>query len=141
MHIVVFLLLWLHVQFCGGDIFVIQMMLSIDMLNIKVVDNLLIFLVLKFHDFRPTGLGVIDFISLLSAFSYALFRSERLCCLTQLSFESPLDDNKEVVVILLRFPKYQITPFLVVQNSSYSCSKWNCIFLSKSGQICLLDIV
>ena len=35
MHIVVFLLLWLHVQFCGGDIFVIQMMLSVDMLNIK----------------------------------------------------------------------------------------------------------
>ena len=58
MHIVVFLLLWLHVQFCGGDIFMMQMMFSIDMLNTKVVDNFLILFVLKFYDFRPAGLGV-----------------------------------------------------------------------------------
>ena len=50
-------------SFCGGDIFVIQMMFSIDMLNTKVVDNFLILLVLKFHDFRPASLGVIDFTS------------------------------------------------------------------------------
>ena len=37
------------------------MMFSVDMLNIKVVDNFLILLALKFHDFRPDGLGVIDF--------------------------------------------------------------------------------
>ena len=70
------------------------MMFSVNVVNIKVVDNFLLLLVLKFHDFRPTSLGVIDFTSLLSAFAYALFRSERLCCLTWLSFESPLDDNK-----------------------------------------------
>ena len=63
-------------SFCGADIFVIQMMFYVDMLNTKVVDNFLILLVLKFHDFRPAGLGVIDFISLLSAFAYALNRSE-----------------------------------------------------------------
>ena len=42
------------------------------MLNRKVVDNFLIFLVLKFHDFRPAGLGVIDFTTLQSAFACAL---------------------------------------------------------------------
>ena len=47
------------------------MMFYVDMLNTKVVDSFLIFLVLKFHDFRPNGLGVIDFTSLLSAFACA----------------------------------------------------------------------
>ena len=46
------------------------------MLNKKVVDNFLILLVLKFHDVRPAGLGVIDFTSLLSAFACALNRFE-----------------------------------------------------------------
>ena len=53
--------------FYCNDNFVDQMVFSVDMLNTKVVDNFLIFLVLKFYDFRPAGLGVIDFISLLSA--------------------------------------------------------------------------
>jgi len=63
-------------SFCGGDIFVMKMIFSVDMFNTKVVDNFLILLVLKFHDFRPAGLGVIDFTSLLSAFACALNRSE-----------------------------------------------------------------
>ena len=63
-------------SFCGGDIFVMQMMFDVDMLNTKVVDNFLIFLFLKLHDFRPSDLGVIDFISLLSTFACALNRSE-----------------------------------------------------------------
>ena len=59
-------------RFCGGEIFVMQMIFSVDMLNTKVVDNFLIFLFLKFHDFRPAGLGVIDFTTLQSAFACAL---------------------------------------------------------------------
>ena len=51
-------------------------MFSVNMVNKKVVDNFLIFLVLKFHDFRPDGLGVIDFTILLLAFACALNRSE-----------------------------------------------------------------
>ena len=47
-------------------------MFSINMVNTKVVDNFLIFLVLKFHDFRPAGFGVIDFTTLQSAFACAL---------------------------------------------------------------------
>jgi hypothetical protein len=42
------------------------MVFSLVMENTKVVGNLLIWLVLKFHDPRPYGLGVINFRSLLS---------------------------------------------------------------------------
>ena len=59
-----------------SNYFMDQMMFSVDMLNTKVVDNFLILFVLKFYDFSPTGLGVIDFTSLLSAFACALNRSE-----------------------------------------------------------------
>ena len=101
-------------SFCGGDIFVMQMMFYVDMLNTKVVDNFLILLVLKFYDFRPTGLGVIDFTSLLSAFACALNRSEWFHCLVYLNMESCICDNIIVIIILLRFPKCPRTPFLVV---------------------------
>ena len=85
---------------CGGDIFMMQMMFSVDILNTKVIDNFLILRFLKFHDFRPAGLGVIDFTSLLSAFSCALNRSEWLYCLTYLSMELCLGDNSRVQVLL-----------------------------------------
>ena len=63
-------------SFNGGDIFVMQMMFYVDMSNTKVVDNFLILLFIKFHDFRPTGLGVIYFTNLLSAFACPLNRSK-----------------------------------------------------------------
>jgi hypothetical protein len=66
----------MHVQFCGGDTFMMQMMFSVNVVNTKVVYNFLIVLVLIFHDFRPDGLGVIDFRSLLSGFACPLNRSE-----------------------------------------------------------------
>ena len=62
------LLLWLHYSFCGGDMFVMQMMFSVNVMNTKVVDNLLILVVQRFHDLRPDGLGVIDFRNLLLGF-------------------------------------------------------------------------
>ena len=52
------------------------MMFSMDILNTKVGDNFLIMLFLKFYDFRPAGLGVIDFTNLLSIFACALNRSK-----------------------------------------------------------------
>ena len=64
-----------------------QMIFSVDMLNTKVVHNFLIFLFLKFHDFRPTSLGVIDFTSLLLAVACPLNRSECLYCLAYLNME------------------------------------------------------
>ena len=63
-------------NFCGGDIFMMQMMFSVNVVNTKVVDNFLILHFLNFHDFRPAGLGVIDFKSLLSGFACPLNRSE-----------------------------------------------------------------
>ena len=51
-------------------------MFTVNMVNTKVVDNFLIFLFLKFHDFRPGGLGVIDFRNLLSGFACPLDRSK-----------------------------------------------------------------
>ena len=64
-----------------------KIMFSIDMLNTKVVYNFLILLVLKFHDFRPDGLGVIDFRSSLLGFACPLNRSKRLYCLAYLNME------------------------------------------------------
>jgi hypothetical protein len=58
------------------------MVFSVNVVNTKVVDNFLILLVLKFHDPRPDGLGVIDFRSVLSGSVYALNRSECMVCLT-----------------------------------------------------------
>ena len=62
--------------FCFDNNFIEQIKFSINMVNTKVVDNFLILLVLKFHDFRPAGLEVIDFTSLLSAFACPLDRSD-----------------------------------------------------------------
>ena len=82
-------------------------MFSVSVVNTKVVDNFLILPVIKFHDFRPAGLGVIDFWShvikfhefrpaglgvidfwsLLSGFACPLNRSEWLYCLTYLGME------------------------------------------------------
>ena len=53
-----------------------QMMFYVNLVHTKVVDNLLIFLVIKFYDFRPDGLGVIDFTNLLSTFAFVLNRYE-----------------------------------------------------------------
>ena len=86
-------------SFCGGDIFVMQMIFSVNVLNTKVVDNFIILLVLKFHDFRLGGWGVVDFTILLSAFACPLNRSEWLYCLTYLNIESYIGDNIRVVVI------------------------------------------
>ena len=63
-------------SFYGGDIFMMQMMFPVNLVNTKLVDKFLILLALKFHDFRPDGLGVIDFTSLLSPFTCALNKSE-----------------------------------------------------------------
>ena len=91
-------------SFCG-DIFVMQMMFSMNVVNTKVVDNFLILHFLNFHDFRPAGLGVIDFRSLLSGFAYPLNKPEWLYYLTYLNIESCIGDNSRVVFLFLIFLK------------------------------------
>ena len=46
-------------SFCCGDDFMMIMIFAVKMVNNKVVDNLLIYLVLNFHSHRPYGLGII----------------------------------------------------------------------------------
>ena len=75
------------------------------MIYTKVVGNFLILVVLKFHNFRLAGLGIIDFTSSLSGFAYVLCRSAMSCFLTVIAIESPLEDNKRVIVVLIIFPE------------------------------------
>jgi hypothetical protein len=49
---------------------------SEDVVNTKFVDEFLILLILKFHDFKPDVLGAIDFTISLSGFACSLCRSE-----------------------------------------------------------------
>ena len=55
------------------------MMFAVDVVNIKVVDSFLNVVVLKFHDFRPTGLRVIDFTNTLLGLVCALYSAAMLC--------------------------------------------------------------
>ena len=51
-------------------------MFAVVLVNTKVVDNLIIFLMFKLHDHRPDNLGAIDFIISLLGFACSLYRSE-----------------------------------------------------------------
>jgi hypothetical protein len=53
-------------SFCCQDVFVMKIKFSVNLVNNKVVENLLIYLVLKFYGCRPDGLRVIAFRNLLS---------------------------------------------------------------------------
>jgi hypothetical protein len=90
------------------------MVFSVVIENTKVVANLPIWLVLKFHDPRPYGLGVMTFRSLLSGFAYVLNRSKCLICLTYVHKESCLGDTRRSVVLFLSFPKCPIALIVVV---------------------------
>jgi hypothetical protein len=57
-------------------ILVMRMMFSVDMFNTKVVDNSITLFILKFNDFRPDGLGAMDFTISLSGFACSVCRSE-----------------------------------------------------------------
>ena len=53
-------------SFCCGDDFMLIVIFSVKMVNTKVVYNLLVDLVLKFHIYRPYGLRIMDVRSMLS---------------------------------------------------------------------------
>ena len=63
-------------SFACAIIFVVEMMVSVVVVNTKVVANFIILLVFKFYDHRPDNLGAIDFVSSLSDFACSLYRSE-----------------------------------------------------------------
>ena len=58
------------------------MMFDVVEVNTKVVDNFIILLVFKFHDYRSDSLGVMNLTNDLSCLVYALCRFEELHCLT-----------------------------------------------------------
>ena len=91
-----------------------QIMFSMNVFNTKVVDKFLILLFLEFHDFRPDGLAVIDFTSVLLGFACPLDRSKWLYCLADVKMESCIGDNMRVVVLFLRFLKCLRSLLLVV---------------------------
>jgi len=120
------------------------MMFSIDMLNTKVVDNFLIFLVLKFYDFRYDGLGVIDFRHLLSGFCMSSGQIGMIVLFGLFNMESCIGDNSRVVVLFLIFLKCLRSLLLVVYNSSCCCSKWNGRFypnLDRDAFLMLFNLV
>jgi hypothetical protein len=55
---------------------VVILVFSMNLVNTKVIANLFILPVLKFHVIRPNGLGAIDVRVLLSGFTDALNRSK-----------------------------------------------------------------
>jgi hypothetical protein len=80
----------------------------------KVVGAFLILLVLKFHNYRPDSLGVMNFTDWLLCSVHRQNKFRKLCCLIQLSIESLLGDYKSYIVHLSSFPKSLGSLFLVV---------------------------
>jgi hypothetical protein len=62
-----------------------KIIFSMFVVYIKVVGNLQIFAFLKFHDFIPRYLGVMNFTSSMSGFTCMLDRFEKLCFLALLT--------------------------------------------------------
>jgi hypothetical protein len=64
LYAVRYLLLIIHLNgclysFCFHGVFIMKMKFAVNLDNNKVVDNLLIYLVLNFHSYRPNDLRVI----------------------------------------------------------------------------------
>jgi hypothetical protein len=78
----------------------------------KVVDNVLILLLLNYHDNKSDSLRVMNFIRGLLYSVHCQNRFRKLNCLIQFSIESILGDYKIHVVLLLSFPKSPSLLFL-----------------------------
>jgi hypothetical protein len=59
-------------SFCCIDNFMMQMIFYMNVVDTKVVYNSNTLFFLKFHDFRPNGLGAMDFTIFLSGFACSL---------------------------------------------------------------------
>jgi hypothetical protein len=89
-------------------------MFSVETSYRRVVDNFIIFLVLKFHNHRPDSLRVMNFKKWLLCSVHCQNRFRKLYCLIWLSIESLLGDYKSYIVLLLSFPKSLGSLFWVV---------------------------
>jgi hypothetical protein len=78
----------------------------------KVVDNFIIFLVLKFDSHKSDRLGVMLFINSVTESVQILYRFQKLHCLLKLILESVLVDYKRVVeafliLLMLKFHNHR----------------------------------
>jgi hypothetical protein len=80
----------------------------------KVLYAFLILVVLKFYNYRPDSLRVMNFTKWLLCSVHCQNRFRKLNCLIQFNIESLLGDYKSCVVILLSFPKSLGSLFLVI---------------------------
>jgi hypothetical protein len=87
---------------------------SIEILYTKVVDNIFILLVLKFHGHESNNLKVMLLTSSISEYVDILFRFRILHFLTKLNLESLLSNYIRVVECFLTFPKSYGSSFLVI---------------------------
>jgi hypothetical protein len=82
------------------------------MCYIKVVDNFIILLVLKFDSHRTDSLGVVLFTNSVTESVQILYRFQKLHCLLKLMLESVLVNYKKVVeafliLLVLKFHNYR----------------------------------
>jgi hypothetical protein len=88
-------------------------MFSIEKQYIKVVDNIIIFLVLKFYSHKSDRLEVMLFTSSVTESVRFLYRFQRLQCLLKLMLQSVLGDHSKVVddfliLFLLKFYNHSL---------------------------------
>ena len=106
-------------------------MFSVKVLYRKVVANLFILLVLKFHNHRTSSLGVMIFSSPVSESVQILYRFRKWPCLPKLNWESVLSNYRRIVLLCLIFPTNFGSPFW--WSRSQVMAVWN--VMSESVQI------
>ena len=119
-------------------------MFSEEMLYIKVVDNLFILLVLKFHGHMSSSLEVMIFSSPISESVQIQYMFRKLDCLAKLKWESVLSDYRRILVLFLSFPTNFGSLFLVIYKLSYSCLNyrvWICPNLDREVCLCKLTLI
>jgi hypothetical protein len=102
------------------------------MCYIKVVDNFIILLVLKFDSHRSDSLGVMLFTNSVTESVQFLYRFQKLHCLLKLVFESVLVDYKKVVdafliLLVLKFHNHRPNSLRVINFT-------NCLLCSVHRQ-------
>ena len=112
-------------------------MFSVKVLYRKVVANLFILLVLKFHNHRTSSLGVMIFSSPVSESVPILDRFRKLHFLAKLKWEPVFSNYRRILVLFLSFPTNFGSPFFGDLKVMLWLFEMWCLNLFKSGQQCL----
>jgi hypothetical protein len=106
-------------------------MFSVDMCYIKVVDNFIILLVLKFDSHRSDRLGVVLFTNSVTESVQFRYRFQRLYCLLKLMLESVLVNYKKVVeafliLLVVKFHNYRPDGLRVMNFTNWLLCSVHC---------------